>query len=116
MAGYTPRWLSRFTRPQTVTNPGTNRARRSATTLIETTKPNGHKLHAYEHTGNSSADLTGKYFAQYICINCVKGHDPRKSGVYGGKVSSRTVTLNAFPAGPDGAPVELRRHVSPRIV
>jgi len=32
-AGYTPRW---FTRPKTVTHPGTNRARRNTTTLIET--------------------------------------------------------------------------------
>ena len=32
MAGYIPRW---FTRPQTVTHPGTNRVWRSATTLIE---------------------------------------------------------------------------------
>ena len=32
LAGYIPRW---FTRPQTVTHPGTNRVRRSATTLIE---------------------------------------------------------------------------------
>ena len=33
LAGYIPRW---FTRPQTVTHPGTNRVWRSATTLIET--------------------------------------------------------------------------------
>jgi len=33
VAGYTPRW---FTRPKTVAHPGTNRARRSVTTLIET--------------------------------------------------------------------------------
>ena len=32
MAGYIPRW---FTRPQTVTQPGTNRVWRRATTLIE---------------------------------------------------------------------------------
>jgi len=32
LAGYIPRW---FTRPQTVTDPGTNRVWRSATTLIE---------------------------------------------------------------------------------
>ena len=32
LAGYIPRW---FTRPQTVTHPGTNRVWRSATTLIE---------------------------------------------------------------------------------
>ena len=33
VAGYIPRW---FTRPQTVTHPSTNRARRRVTTLIET--------------------------------------------------------------------------------
>ena len=33
MAGYIPRW---FTRPQTVTHPSINRARRRVTTLIET--------------------------------------------------------------------------------
>ena len=33
MAGYTPRW---FTRPQTVTNQSSNRARRKVTSLIET--------------------------------------------------------------------------------
>jgi len=32
VAGYIPKW---FTRPQTVTHPGTNRVWRSATTLIE---------------------------------------------------------------------------------
>jgi len=32
VAGYIPRW---FTRPQTVTHPSTNRARRRVTTLIE---------------------------------------------------------------------------------
>ena len=33
VAGSAPRW---FTRPKTVTHPGTNRARRRVTTLIET--------------------------------------------------------------------------------
>jgi len=40
VAGYIPRW---FTRPQTVTHPSTNRARRRVTSLIATnaltTKP-----------------------------------------------------------------------------
>jgi len=66
MVGYMPRW---FTRPQTVTHPSTNQARRRATRSIETNAlPLSHTITSDAVSCNSLCDRVMSLF-----VVCVQG-------------------------------------------